>query len=450
MKPRILQFVDAIRSSYWFLPTVMAGFALILGFGIIYLDVKVGSDWLDSLSWYQSNRPEGAQEVLSTIAGSSITVAGVVFSITIVSISYAASQYGPRVLTNFMSDRGNQVTLGTFIATFIYCLVVLRTVRGGDSDFVPDLAIIVALVLALCSIGVLIFFIHHVPRSINVNTILAGIGRQLISSMQERYPEFIGEGKPHEMNGEHIPEVLLDPSLPSPATLTSVCARATGYVEVIDDAELMKIACAEDLMVRLQKRPGDYVRRGEVFASVWPKDRQSDSIERRLQSCLAVSDRRTPIQDTRFLVDELVEVGVRALSPGVNDPFTAVSCLDWLGAALAEVAQRELPSAFRVDQDGRVRVIADPLTFDTFVQRAFGRFRQYLATDKNACLHALETIDAVSVSCRRREQVRALLEELELLASAARKGLDSALYGVLQPAVNSSRERMARQLTQVA
>lgn len=446
MQPRLLKLVDAIRSSYWFLPTVMAILALVLGFGVIYIDAKVGSDWLDSLSWYQANKPEGAQEVLSTIAGSAITVAGVVFSITIVSISFAASQYGPRVLTTFMSDSGNQVTLGTFIATYLYCLVVLRTVRGGDSGFVPDLAIIVALILALCSIGVLIFFIHHVPRSIHVNTVLSGIGHQLIASLKDSYPRFIGERPPETASEAPFPDAMPLAALTDTDDPVPIRARATGYIEVIDDAELMAVACTEDLMVRVRKRPGDYIRQGETFALVWPRDRLSDRGCRRLESTIAVGDRRTPVQDTRFLVDELVEVGVRALSPGVNDPFTAVTCLDWLGAALCEVAARELPSAVRADTEGRARVIADPLTFEIFVQRAFGQFRQYLATDRNTFLHALATIDTVSQACSRRMQIRALLDEAEALVLAARDGLDPALFDSTRTEVISTRDKTARRL----
>lgn len=130
MQPGLLKMLETIRSSYWFIPTIMAVMAVITGIGMVFLDVRLGTDWLKEFGWYQSNTPDGAREVLSTIASSAITVAGVVFSITIVAVSFAAGQYGPRVLGNFMRDRGNQITLGTFIATFLYCILVLRTIRG--------------------------------------------------------------------------------------------------------------------------------------------------------------------------------------------------------------------------------------------------------------------------------------------------------------------------------
>ncbi len=444
MQPRVLKLLENVRSSYWFVPTVMAVAALILGASIVYVDATIGSDWLDGLSWYQSNKPDGAQEVLSTIAGSAITVAGVVFSITIVSVSFAASQYGPRVLTNFMRDRGNQVTLGTFIATFLYCLIVLRTIRGGDEgDFVPDLAIIVALILALCSIAVLIFFIHHVPRSIHVNSVVAGIGRQLITSLDERFPETIGRsGKSPEDHEAAIPASLRDRVLGPASNVTPILSPGTGYIEVIDDERLMEIASRSELVLRLQYQPGDYIHAGRSFALAWPGAQVADDDVKQLQDTFAVSTTRTPLQDTRFLVDELVEVGTRALSPGVNDPFTAITCLDWLGAALSEAARRKLPSPYRLDDGGHLRVIATPVTFDGYVERGLGQFRQYLATDKNACLHALLTIERVAAACVDKEQIATLAAEVDGLCVAAREALDGSLFAAMERAATGTIGRL--------
>ncbi len=135
---RLRAHLSAVRSSYWFVPSLRALCGILLGGIMIWVDASLGASWIEGLGWYQQVRTDGAREVLSTIAGSMVTVAGVVFSITIVALSYASSQYGPRVLTNFMDDRGNTVTLGTFIATFLYSLMVLRTIRGGEEDFVPQ------------------------------------------------------------------------------------------------------------------------------------------------------------------------------------------------------------------------------------------------------------------------------------------------------------------------
>ncbi len=443
MQPRVLKLLEDIRSSYWFVPAVMAFAALILGATMVYVDAQIGSDWLDALSWYQSNKPDGAQEVLSTIAGSSITVAGVVFSITIVSVSFAASQYGPRVLTNFMADRGNQVTLGTFIATFLYCLIVLRTIRSGDEgDFVPDLAIIVALLLALCSIAVLIFFIHHVPRSIHVNSVVAGIGRQLIGAMEQRFPEFIGRGVAARHSGETTVPAGLRDDPPQSQDAAPIRSRGTGYIEAIDDERLIELASRCKVILRLKYQPGDYIHADRTFALAWPPEQISDELLDGLQDTFAVGSRRTPLQDDRFLVDELVEIGTRALSPGVNDPFTAITCLDWLGAALSEAARRKLPSPYRFDEQNELRVIADPVTFAGYVNRALGQFQQYLATDKNACLHAFLTIERVADACVSAEQIAILTVEAEALRTAAAEALEPSLFRVVDKAAHRTTCRL--------
>lgn len=314
MQPKILKLVNDIRSSYWFIPAVMASAAIAMGTGVLYVDARIGADWLTELGWYQSNTSDGAREVLSTIAGSAITVAGVVFSITIVSVSFAAGQYGPRVLSNFMRDRGNQITLGTFIATFLYCIIVMRTIRGGDDDgFVPDFAVLIALLLALCSIAVLIYFIHHVPRSIHANSVVARIGRQLIDAFDEVYPEFIGEGKPEASSDSlRVPPALSHREAQRPIDLgqaRAIRSPCTGYIEAIDDDALMEIARKHDLIVRLECRPGEFIHEGRVFAHSAPPAKADDKAMAEIADAFVVASQRTPLQDTSFLIDELVEVG---------------------------------------------------------------------------------------------------------------------------------------------
>jgi uncharacterized membrane protein len=441
MQPRLLKFLDTIRSSYWFIPTLMAVAALLMGAGMVYLDVHIGSDGLADRDWYQANTPDGAREVLSTIAGSAITVAGVVFSITIVAVSFAAGHYGPRVLSNFMRDRGNQITLGTFIATFLYCIIVLRTIRGGSDDtseFVPDLAVLVALVLALCSIAVLIFFIHHIPNSIHANTVVAKIGRQLIEAFGRLYPEFIGEGEDTNKKTGRAPRVP-DALGGDEGAITGDAAEAvairsprTGYIETVEDKRLMETASEHDLVLRLDRRPGEFIHQGRVFARAWPRERVSEQAIAAIEDAFSVGSQRTPLQDTRFLIDELVEVGARALSAGINDPFTAIACLDWLGAGLSELARRTIPSPLRTDEEGVLRVVASPLDYAGYVQLAFGQFRQYLAGDSIAAAHALKVIDTVAADCTDLVRIAALRAEAAALRSLSEKELGDALSATME------------------
>ena len=392
----------------------MALLGILLGALMIWVDASLGTSWIEGLGWYQQVRSDGAREVLSTIAGSMVTVAGVVFSITIVALSYASSQYGPRVLTNFMSDRGNTVTLGTFIATFLYSLMVLRTIRGGEEDFVPQYSVIVGMLLAVCSIGVLIYFIHHVLQSIHINHVVEKIGRQLVEDAQIRFPKLIGGSAPKDQ-------------LPSPELKGKVgvaTSDVTGYIQALDGDKLLDLAREADVLIRLRYRPGDFVMEGRGLADIEPSGDWSDKCNEELRTCFTVGAKRTPKHDLMFLVSELVEIAARALSPGVNDPMTAVTCLDWLGAGGTEFATRELPGAVRLDKEGTPRLITSPDDFGYFVDRSFGRLRQYAAADTIAALHLLRVVGEVAAACRRPDQIDVLRAETSRFAELAMAQLD--------------------------
>jgi len=417
MTTRLFAYLDRLRAAYWFIPAVMSLAAIVLSFVTTSFDALIGSGWLESVSWVYANKPEGARVVLSTIAGSMITVAGVVFSITIAAVSYASSQYGPRLLTNFMRDRGNQITLGTFIATFLYCLLVIRTVRNGDdkpplnlrdtteeitSAFVPNVAILTGIGLALCSIAVLIFFVHHVSRSIHISHVIADIGRELRRKIVQNYPLQEEDGAAEDMANDEVAETVASTYSEKALErgdedLVTVLARTFGFVQAIDRETLVEVAEVNDLTVKLACRPGHFLQNNSRVMQVWPRANVTEAVANSLRATLICGDTRTPVQDLMFLVDELVEIAARALSPGVNDPFTAMNCLNWLGAAVGDLGDRHMPDPYWSDDDGRVRVLTRATTFESFADEAFGQLRPYVASDVNASLHMMEIIGEVSV-----------------------------------------------------
>jgi len=426
MKAAFLKFADGIRASYWFLPSLMAVSAMALASGMILLDTYEGSEWMDGLPWLYAARPDGARQVLSAISGSMITVAGTVFSVTIAAVVYASGQYGPRLLSNFMSDRGNQVTLGTFIATFVYCLLVLRTIRspdeaGGGAGFVPNMALLVGVALALCSIAVLIFFIHHVPSKLHINSVIDDVGSKLLKEIDNRFPQFIGAprgaGKDHDEDAEVPATFQLDASRQDGANRQLVRAGATGYIQIIDDDAILAQAKDHDLVLRLQYQPGDFVHRAHALIEAWPPERCGEGVQNALRAAFAVGSRRTAVQDLRFLIDEIVEIAARALSPGVNDPFTAATCLDWLGAAMSELAGRQLPSHLRIDDHGALRVITHPVTFEHFMDRSFGALAQYCATDMVAALRFIRALGEASFGCDDPDRLRTLADHADKLVA---------------------------------
>lgn len=369
MKTKLQLYWDYLRSSYWFVPSLMALLALCASSLAVYLDASAGPEWMREVGFLYRNEPDGARQLLSVVAGSMIGVAGVTFSITIASVVYASGSYGPRVLSNFMADKGNQLTLGTFIATFLYCLMVLRTVRApgessplGAEAFVPHLAITLALLLALASIAVFIYFIHHVPQSIHVSHVIAGIGRDLEAQIDFLFPDEIGDES-------------LDDDDEVPALLAAgFAARATtaGFLQSIDGDGLIELAKRNDQVLRLVKRPGDFVGIGDVLVEIGAAHAPQAATTDAIVAAFAIGETRTALQDVRFPADELVEIAVRALSPGINDPFTAMACIGWLTSGFKIMAARRAPSALRRDRDGALRLVAPAVSFAELVDGTLG------------------------------------------------------------------------------
>jgi len=423
MKARILNFFDSARSSFWFLPTVMAGGAVALAFASVAVDSQV-TDWLTTnWGWIFSGGAEGASSLLGAIAGSMITIAGVVFSMTLVALSLASSQLGPRLLRVFMRDTTTQLALGTFVATFLYCLLVLRTIRRADEvAFIPHVSVAISVLLAVVSMGVLIYFIHHVSLSIQANEMVARVGKELIDGIERQFPEHVGQEAPQ--NPMHAPDKDFLDAFEREAR--PVASEEEGYLRLIDRDALMELAEEEDVVIKLERRPGHYVVLAGPLVLVWPGSRVTEQLMDRVNSAFSMGEQRTSAQDIEFLVDQLVEIAIRALSPSVNDPFTAVTCVDRLGSALCRVAQREMPSPYRYDTQGRLRVIAPGVTFSDITGTAFDQIRQYGRSSSAVTIRLLETISVVAGYVHRPEDRAVLRRHATMIVRGASEGLSEA------------------------
>lgn len=401
-----ISWMAQVRGSYWFVPSLMAIGAIVLSFVTTAVDSHFGSEWLENVSWLYANKPAGARAVLSTVAGSMITVAGVTFSMTILSISYTTAQVGPRLLNNFMRDTANQFTLGVFISTFLYCLMVLRTVQDGETatsgesgndlvaPFVPHIAIIVGILMAITSVGVLIFFVHHIPESIHISNIAAEIGRDLNSQIEHRFPSRVGQ--PHEKRSQRQIEADLPASFYE--TAVAIKTKDRGYVEFVDTDGLMEIAVEHDLVIRMRFRAGDFITPGSLLMLASPRSSVNDELVDQMLATFVAGAQRTAKQNLRFVFNQLIEVAMRALSPGVNDPFTAINCMDWMQSALENLAGRELPDAHRYDENQNLRIVAEPEQFEDFASLVFDQLRPDVAADRNASIHMMEMIAKVALS----------------------------------------------------
>jgi uncharacterized membrane protein len=344
-----------------------------------------------------------------------ITIAGVVFSLTLLTLSLASTQFGPRLLRNFMRDLANQAVLGSFVATFLYCLLVLRTIRHGDEGaFVPHLSITVGVLLAVASIGVLIFFVHHVSSSIQVDQVIAGVFEELKVAIDRLFPDRLGEEDERPL--ARLPERF-------EREAQEVRADADGYLQVIDGDRLLSLAGTRDLVVRLEHRPGHYLLARGVLARVLAPAPLDDELERELREAFVLGPQRTPTQDVEFSVDQLVEIAVRALSPGVNDPFTAIRCVDRLGSALCRLAERAIPSPYRHDREGHLRVVAFPTAFRDLLAASFDQIRQYGRSSAAVTVRLLEVIAAIADCARRRDDLAALRQHAMMIERGSRDGL---------------------------
>jgi len=407
-----------IKASYWFIPSLLTLAAFLLALGMIHLDRSGVSESLLSSGWFERSRPEGARAQLTVIASAMIAVSSTVFAITIAAVAYASGNYGPRLLTNFMNDRGNQISLGVFIATFAYNLTVLRVVRsaeevvsgagrppGSTEAFVPQLSMLVSAGTVAVAVIVLVYFLHHIPASIRIDAVLGDIGRRLVGDIEKRFPKEGGATEPEErISGE------------------PVNATGIGYIQIVDFEELDEIARKERLAIALRVRTGDFIHPHLPVVEV--KGEVSGDLRERILDCFSLGESRTPTQDLEFLIDELVEIALRALSPGINDPFTAITSMHWMGAALAKLADRDLiEGPEQEDYDThRIQPLADD--FGHFVRRSFGAVRSSVATNPLAARMCLEVLSGVAAGATSAERRSALLEEARALVAQAETELE--------------------------
>lgn len=410
----------SVRDSLWFIPSVMVCGSMVLALALIESQALTGSELAENWPRLFGAGAEGARGMLSAIATSMITVAGVVFSITIVSLSLAASQYSPRVLRNFMSDRTTQVVLGAFVSVFTYCLIVLRTIRGSDEgDFVPSVAVLGGVMLALAAVALLIYFIHHVASAIQVSSIVGRISEETEAAIQRLFPADVG----HPPSGEEQAAPQVPPPLPT-GEARIVRAPDSGYLVSIDADGLLRAAVEHDQVIEVLPGVGDFVLRDEplcrVFAAAAGPQRPEEADDG-LCRCFALQAERTVHQDVSHGLQQLVDVGLKALSPSVHDPSTAIACIHRLGHLLALLAAREMPQPERM-VDGRLRLVVPAPRFDELLHAAFDPLVRH--TGSHAEVHAVVAEMQVRIgdharTGHRRDALRDQLDALRLAVDAA-------------------------------
>jgi uncharacterized membrane protein len=407
-----------VRDSLWFIPAL----AVLAAAGLAVLAVQVPTPRAESRFawvWLFGGGAEGARGVLTAIAGSLITVTGTVFSVTIVALQLASSQFTPRLLRSFVADRVNQVVLGVFIGTFTYTLLVLRTIHsaaGGAETFVPQVGVTVALVLLLVSIGALIVFINHAAQSIQASVLLHRETRRTLAQIETLFPEGVGRADPSPGPGTPTPPA--DP----PAV---VRAAEAGYLQAVHATTLWRIGHggrAGAVTIRMELHVGAFAFPGKPLASVWPAD-AADAAAGAIREAFVLGTERTPEQDVEFGLVEISDIAVKALSPGINDPTTASHCIDRLTQLLAAIGSRPHPETVRRSPDGRVRLLVRDTPFRRAAGLAFDQIRHFGAANPAIAKKLLEALgDLVPVV--RPDAREALAEQAEAVTRAARRAID--------------------------
>ena len=373
MRTLVSRWLEDIRTGFWFIPMVMLAAAAGLALLLLYVDGHLDPGTKSSLSWAYSGGPEGARSLLSTIAGSMITAASVTFSLASVALSIASQQYGSRVLRNFMRDRITQVLLGTFVATFTYSVLVVRTIRGSDfgGGFVPAISVTVAIALALASLVLLIYFIHHVSASIQASHIIRVIAEDLDSSIPKLYPTEAGE----PLEGEAAVSAL------KAKGTVPFAVEKSGYLQTIDLESLMEAAQQQKFIATLLVKPGDHLLTGTTVAELWGISELTAETAKTFKKAFFIDRERTPAQDIRYQFQQLTDVIVRALSPGINDPFTAINGIDELAAALLLFTRRARVREYRQDAQGELRLIVPTANTAEILEDTVGHIAIYGAAD---------------------------------------------------------------------
>lgn len=414
---RLSALLITIRSSLWFIPAVVIVAAIGLAFGLIEIDQRYDDIINDRWPRLLTNEAEGARGMLSAIAGSMATVAGVVFSITIVALTLASSQYTSRVLRNFMRDRANQSVLGVFVGVYIYCLIVLRTVSDGEWEFVPSIAVMVAVLLAIIAIGFFIFFIHHISSTIQASEIIASVTRETIQAIGRLCPEEASID-PHATDQQQAQEGKRWHQLPT---------HDIGYIEAVNQESLLEFAKKHNTIVRMECAIGEFLAPGKSLASLSLREPPHESIVKEFDALYTVGSYRTIEQDAAFGIRQLVDIALKSLSPGINDTTTAVTCIEHLSVILAECGRRAPAVARRYDGDGKLRVIAKNHDFAQFVELSFDQILESAESNTAIMLRVLEAIQHVSMAISTKEHLVALRLQVRAVEDASVRSIRSEI-----------------------
>ena len=424
---KIKEILINLRASLWFVPGLMILFSIALALALIEVDSNVKYKWLIDYPRLFGLGADGSRGMLTAIASSMLTFAALAFSLTLAAITQASGQFTPRIFRNFMRDRANQFALGYFVSVFAFCLIVLRTIRGADEvKFVPSLAVLGGLILAIGGVLVLIFFIHHIADSLQITTILNNITDETKQSVQKMFPREMGEAATEVEKNEtwRADDIKKWRQIP---------AREAGYVQDVNTDGLLEFAAANRILIKMRRGVGQFAGSGATLAEIAPDTEtpnreteiggeKSDQISDEIGEFFTLGRHRTIEKDVGFGIRQIVDIALKALSPGVNDTTTAIGCIDNLGEIVAEIARRQIPAKVR-SKDDVPRVITVAPNFQEYVETAFDQIRISGKANFAIFVRLIATISFIAECAPNETHLAALRRQIELIGEISERTL---------------------------
>jgi uncharacterized membrane protein len=405
---------DRLKVSFWFAPAVMSLGAILLAWAMYWVDGLIPNEALQNSRLVLAGTPGEIRSMLVGMAGTILATAGVVFTLLTLPLSTVAAQYGSRLLRVFLGDRTTQLVLGMFVATFVYCLAAALSIPPAEVEpDGPQLTATIGLLLMLATFSSLILLVQHVSTMLQAPNIAAAAGAELLDVVRAEIPEEI------RRSGQSIPQAV--EALPE-SDGYAIRVRRTGYIQYVDPETMFHLAREKKLIIRLLHRPGHFVWRDGVVALVWPAASVDEVLDQDIRQAFRLGNSRTPTQDVAYAVNQLVEMAVRAMSPAINDPFTAITCLDHIGEGLALFIRQGEKDPHFYDQDGRLCLIFEPVTFKELLTSAFAMLRHCSSDNASVLLHMLEVIDDLSEQAGAPEARQDLLCQVNLIQAESRAG----------------------------
>jgi len=407
---KLIFFWKELLSTFWFLPALIICFAVFLSMSLVSFDHSIIISQNGWIHFFLVNSSDSARSILSTISGAMIGVAGTVFSVTLVALTLASSQFGPRLIKNFMYVKLNQVVLGSYIATYLYCLLVLNSIKDSDGyAFVPSISILVAILATIANIVLLIIFIHRIAVSIQADRVISDISDFIANQLETLFPE--------KMGGEKVGEEKIDISAVVSAYQNKVSIKSpkSGYLQYISSGVLFDLVTKQDSMLKVYYRPGSYLVKDIEIAELLTHSKwEQEKIEMLLNQFI-IGKTKTSQQDIEYSIHQMVEIASRALSPGINDPYTAIACIDNLTSTMSYLAQAKFPSKYRFDEEAKLRVIANTLDFEKVLDAAFNQIRQFSAGSTAVIIRLMEALAIIQKFTKTEDQKKAVIKHAKMV-----------------------------------